>query len=198
MDKIYEAAAKYVVLSQYEYRFVLSKSRKCRIVKVNFLHEDFYHLTGLQYIKEIDLPKNRKRIMDDIIFRHKITDSILEKSKTYTNPLQDKDIKSRIDHLRFLEEYLDNDNIIKVFTTRNQQNMSSLINADYIIESQIKGDAVYIFLKQRTEAPDYYCVVSFFKKDNAVYSGEILYWMQKLKILGNGVKIIYQAGCSDR
>ncbi len=194
MDKIYEAAAKYVALSRYKYKFVLSQSRHCITVKVNFLDEDFYHLAGLQYIKGVDIPKNRKKTLNDILIKHKITDEVLSKSRAYTNPSPDKDIRSRIDLLRFLEEYIDNDNIMRIFTTRNQKNQSTLIKADYIIESQLKGDSdtVYIFLKHRTEDLSHCCVVSFFKKDQISYGGDILYWMQKAKILGESVTILYQ------
>ena len=103
----------------------------------------------MQYVREIDIPRNRKKTLDDIVIKHKITDDILMKSSSYRNPLPDKDIKSRIDLLRFLEEYIDTDNIIRIFNTRNSANLSSQIDADYIIESQLKGDpnVVYIFLK---------------------------------------------------
>ena len=130
MDKIYEAAAKYVALSRYEYKFILSRNRKLLELRVDFRDEDFYHLTGLQYLKDIDIPRNRKKTLDDIIYKKRITDSRLENSRFYVNPVPDKDIQSRISSLRFLEEYIDTDNIIRVFTTRNQPHMASLINAD--------------------------------------------------------------------
>lgn len=194
MDKIYEAAAKYVALSRYEYKFILSRNRKLLELRVDFRDEDFYHLTGLQYLKDIDIPRNRKKTLDDIIYKKRITDSRLENSRFYVNPVPDKDIQSRINSLRFLEEYIDTDNIIRVFSTRNQPHMASLINADYIIESQFKGDSdtVYIFLKHREENPEYCCVVSFFKKDKAVYGGDILYWMQKTKVFGDNLTVLYQ------
>lgn len=68
-------------------------------------------------------------------------------------------------------------------TTRNSKNLSSYINADYIIESQFKrtDNVVYIFLKARKENPNVLCVVSFFKKDTITYGGDILYWMLKEK-----------------
>ncbi len=92
----------------------------------------------MQYVREIDIPRNRKKILDDIVIKHKITDAILMKSSSYRNPLPDKDIRSRIDLLRFLEEYIDTDNIIRIFNTRNNANLSSQIDADYIIEIEIK------------------------------------------------------------
>ncbi|MGN0390867.1 MAG: PBECR4 domain-containing protein [Wujia sp.] len=187
MDRLYEAAAKYVALQQYEYEFVLSKSRKKKILNVNFLDEDFFHLTGMQYLTDIDIQRNRKKTLDNILVKRKITERMLQKSRYYFQPKPDKDVKSRIEELRFLEEYLDTDNIIRIFNIRNQKNMYSRINAEYIIESKMKGceKPVYIFLKHREENSDYCCVVSFFKKDQVVYGGDIMYWMQKKKIIIN-------------
>jgi hypothetical protein len=183
LDIVYEAAAKYVALEQFEYEFTLSQNRRKLIVRLNFEDGDFFHLCGLQYLKDISIPQNRRKTLENILMKKRITEAVLEQSNVYRHPRPDKDIKGRIEELRFLEQYLDTDNIIRVFTLRNQRNMSSFINADYIIESQFResSDIVYIFLKQRDEKPDYCGVVSFFKKDSAVYGGDILYWMQKKK-----------------
>lgn len=70
MDIIYEAAAKFVALSLYEYEFVLSQNRHCKEIKVNFLNEDFYHLAGLQYVRGVDIPRNRKKTQNTVaLFR---------------------------------------------------------------------------------------------------------------------------------
>lgn len=72
--------------------------------------------------------------------------------------------------------------------------MYSFINAEYLIESRLKGskDSVYIFLKRREEKPEYYCIVSFFKKDTVTYGGDKLYWMLKEKQYGNKKMILYR------
>ncbi|MGN0170690.1 MAG: PBECR4 domain-containing protein [Lachnospiraceae bacterium] len=196
MDKIYEAAAKYVALEQFEYEFILSHNRRRKRILVDFKDEDFFHLTGMQYLTDIDVPRNKKKVLDAILIKKIISDQILQKSKFFHHPKHDKDIKNRIIELCFLEEYLDNQNIIRIFTTRNQKGFCSQINAEYMIESQLHGssDKVYIFLKQRENNPEYYCVISFFKKDRITYGGDILYWMQKKKIciVNQTEKILYQ------
>ena len=40
MDLIYQAAAKYVALQQYEYEFVLSHRRKTRKIKLSFFKKE--------------------------------------------------------------------------------------------------------------------------------------------------------------
>ena len=194
MDKIYECAAKFVALENCNYRFVVSQNRQSRELLLNFNDSDFFHLAGLHYLTDISLPQNRKNTLKDIIEKKKITDELLNKSRFYINSKPDKDIKSRIEELRFLEEYLDTNNIIRIYNTQNDKYLHSLINADYIIESQFKGsvDIVYIFLKSREENPEYLCVESFFKKDKITYGGNKLYWLLKEKITMNEHITLYK------
>lgn len=86
-----------------------------------------------------------------------------------------------------MEEYLDADNFIKIFNVCNQKGMSSVIKADYLIESWFENssDTVYIFIRRREENPQYYCIVSFFKKNQVVYGGDKVYWMEKIKKSGD-------------
>lgn len=109
----------------------------------------------MNYLTDISIPQNRKDTLKNIIEKKKITDELLHKSRFYINSKPDKDIKSRIEELRFLEEYLDTNNIIRIYNTQNDKYIHSFIKADYLIESQLKGsmDIVYIFLKKREENP---------------------------------------------
>ena len=92
-----------------------------------------------------------------------------------------------------MEEYLDTDNFIKIFNVRNQKGMSSVIKADYLIESWFKNssDTVYIFIRQREENPEYYCIVSFFKKNEVAYGGDNVYWMEKVKESADSRQVLY-------
>lgn len=194
MDIVYEAAAKFVALQLSEYRFTVSRKRRCIELKLNFKDEDFYHLAGFQHIKDVDIPKNSRTTLNNILIKKTINQGLLAKSSAYNNKLKDQNIESRIDNLRFLEEYLDTDNFIRIFTLTNQSYLNSLIEADYVIESKLKGfnDTVYIFLKQRREQPDYCGIVSFFARDKVSYYGDNLYWMRKVKITGNKEVVLYQ------
>ena len=194
MDLIYECAAKFILLQQYEYKFVVSKNRKTREIILDFYDSDFFHLAGLHYLTDISIPRNKKETLKNIIEKKKITDSLLYKSRFFTHPEPDKDIKSRMEELRFLEEYLDTDNLIRIYSIQNMKYLQSYITADYMIESQFKGasDVVYIFLRQRKEDPNTYCVTSFFKKDTVTYSGDSLYWMLKEKKNSNQCVILYK------
>lgn len=93
MDKIYECAAKFIALENYKYRFVVSQKRKSRELLLNFYDTDFFHLAGLHYLTDISIPKNRQDTLKNIIEKKKITDELLHKSRFYTHPKPDKDIK---------------------------------------------------------------------------------------------------------
>lgn len=72
MDIIYECAAKFVALENYEYKFVVSKNRKSWELRLNFCDSDFFHLAGLQYLTDINLPQNRKNVLKNIIEKKKL------------------------------------------------------------------------------------------------------------------------------
>ena len=194
MDLIYECAVKFKKLQNCKYQFVVSKKRKTRKIVLNFLESDFFHLAGLQYLTDISIPKNRKDILKNIVEKRKITDLMLQKSQFFTNSQTNKNIKSRIEELRFLEEYLDTDNYIRIYSIRNLKYLSSNINAEYIIESRLGGAkySVYIFLRERKEMPGTYGVVSFFKKEKVTYGGDNLYWLLKEKICDGYALTLYK------
>ena len=52
MDLIYECAAKFIHLEQYEYTFIVSKNRKTWKIALNFRDSDFFHLAGLHYLTD--------------------------------------------------------------------------------------------------------------------------------------------------
>ncbi len=106
MDTIYECASKFTILKDKEYRFIISQKRKTKEILLDFCDRDFFHLAGLHYLSDINLPQNRNNTLKNIIEKRKITDYLLQKSRFYTHPKPDRDIKSRIEELRFLEEYL--------------------------------------------------------------------------------------------
>ena len=193
MALIYDAAAKFLVLEQFEYHFVVSQKRKLQTMNLNFIDTDFFHIAGLHYLTDIVIPKDRTKTMDEILINHSITDQTISRSVHYVSKDSKKDVKSRIEELRFLEEYLDTDNFIRIFNFRNQKGMASVIEADYLIESWFRNscDTVYIFIRRREENPEYYCIVSFFKKNEVPYGGDNVYWMEKVKESADSRQVLY-------
>lgn len=161
---------------------------------LNFSQKDFFHLAGFQHLTDIALPRNRNTTIKDVL-AGKITEQFLSKSKHYAGAIKDeKNIRDRICELQYLEEYLDTNNIIKIFSIKDTPFLSSDIVADYVIESSIlkRKKTVYIFLKERREKSGVYCIVSFFVKNRITYGGQKLYWMLKKKIVQKQTIILYK------
>ena len=194
MDILFNAASNFRDLEQYEYECILSYNRRCVRIIIDFRDTDFFHLTGMQHLTDIDIPQNRKKTIEYIVDKKKLTEETLQKSKKYIYPTKNNDVRSRIEHLQYIEKYIDTDNFINLFTMRNPNNSGSFIEADYVIESRIddiSGD-VYIFIKERNDKPEHYAVVSFFVKGDMTYSGDHLYWMKKSKLSQSKVEVLYQ------
>lgn len=196
MDKIQECAVRFLnLVHTTSYIFHLS-NRAVRVISLNFKPEDFHHLADLQYLTDITIPRNKKKTIAWILDKdNPVTDEYLSKSKFYRGSLRDeKDIESRITNLQFLENYLDENNIISIYSPKAGPRNNSLIKCDYIIESQLKElhTTVYIFLKQRTNSSPVYGIISFGVKKNVSYGGQKLYWMIKDKIVNGNRTTLFQ------
>ena len=196
MDKIQKCALNFLnLVNTTSYVFHLA-NRRVYIVSLNFTEKDFYHLAGFQYLTDISIPKNRKNTLSWILNENNpVTDEYLAQSKFYRGkPNDEKDIEKRIANLQFLEQYLDEHNIMKIYSPNTGPKNNSLIKCDYIIESRLPSstDIVYIFLKHRSDSSSPCAVISFVVKKNVSYGGQALYWMLKDKIKNGHRRTIYQ------
>lgn len=190
MDIIQECAAHFLnLVNTTSYVFHVA-NRNVRVVSLDFRAEDFYHLAGFQYLTDISIPRNKKKILSWILNEDDpVTDEYLRKSEFYKGKINDeKDVSKRISELRFLEQYLDENNLIRIYSPKDGPRNNSFIKCDYIIESQLKNSytIVYIFLKHRNGKESPCAVISFGVKKNVSYGGQKLYWMLKNKIV-NGI-----------
>lgn len=196
MDKIQECAQGFLhLVNTTTYRFHVAK-RRVIVLTLDFQLKDFHHLVGLQYLKDIQIPKNKKDTIGWILDEENpITDEYLALSEHYKGKENDeKDVESRISEFRYLEQYLDEKNFIRMYSPKDGPQNNSLIKCDYIIESQLKGSptTVYIFLKHRKGLDSPCCVISFCVKKNTSYGGQNLYWLLKDKIVNGKREKIYQ------
>ncbi len=193
MDEIRAAALNFSRLQRTMYTFTLSKKRKVHSISVDFIDTDFYHIAGLHYLNDIVFDRTRNRTVNHALSGI-LSDSILSCSVMYLNnpAIEHSGIQVRIRKLIKLEEYLDTNNIIKVFSIRVQDS-SSLIDADYVIKSMLPEDEkpVFIFLRKRKES-ERFSVTSMFEKKTTEYSGEQLFWMKKVKIRDGEETVLYQ------
>ena len=190
MDMIEECGKNFSNLLNVMYIFTISKNRKSEKIIVDFKEEDFFHLAGFQHLDDIEIPQNRKTTLK-LITKKIITDEHLKKSKKFTNAnKKELDIASRISELRYLEQYLDTNNMIRIFDMSSSKEASNM-EADYFIESKFTKRTVYIFIKKRKETLDTYCLNSFFVKTKTYY-GINVYWMLKEKVINGVSAILYK------
>lgn len=148
MDKIQECASVFGALaSTTSYIFHTSLKGKISVIEIDFQESDFHHAIGLQYLVDIEIPRNTKKTVDWIL-DNKITDAYLAQSCFYKGKLNDeKDVEKRISEFRYIEEYLDSNNIVYIYSPHNAPKNNSLISCDYIIESKLPNKIqLYIFL----------------------------------------------------
>lgn len=196
MDKIQQCARNFLQLvSTTKYVFHVAK-RGVKVLTLDFDLKDFYHLAGLQYLDDINIPKNRKNTIDWILSETRpITDDYLAASEHYKGRENDeKDVEERISEFRHIEEYLDEDNFFRIYSPKDGPRNNSMIRCDYIIESKLKNShkIVYIFLKHRRGEDSPCCIVSFGVKKNTAYGGQNMYWMLKDKVVCGKRATIYQ------
>ena len=69
-DIFYQAASVWNELSEYNYKFTYGYKKNLYTINLIFSLEDFPHLAGFQYLKDISLPRyNRKKIVSRILDR---------------------------------------------------------------------------------------------------------------------------------
>lgn len=193
MDVIQECAKKFEALVKTTtYTFHTTLNKKISVFQIDFKIVDFHHAIGLQYLNDVEIPNNRKKTISWILNDAKpITDGYLSKDSNYKGkPGQERDVELRISEFRFLEEYLDEDNIVYIYSPKDSPYKNSIIPCDYIIKSysKVRNQTVFIFLKHRSDKESPCRIISFGVKKNVEYGGIHQYVMLKDKTI-NGTRI---------
>lgn len=190
MGDIQDALGTFQKMMDYKYKFEVSHKRTAYAFELSFEEKDFRHMAGLHYLSDIDIPKTPKTLFEKIR-NEKIIDKYLGTSVNYTK-VQDSyaNVQSRIYGLKYLERYLDNNNLICKYV--KYMNLYSNIDADYMIKSTIEHRTAYIFLKKRKQKESY-CICSFFIEAQREYKGIGVYWLykSKIKIEDNKEEVLY-------
>lgn len=136
---LYQAALVWDSLSHYKYSFTYGFKMKLYTINLSFSAEDFPHLAGFQYLKDLVLPrftpaKTIKKILDGTITQEQI-----EKGLQY-----EEMVKPRLLALVSLEEMLDREFTLYSYMPRFYTFVTS-IKADYLIASHT-GNISFIFL----------------------------------------------------
>lgn len=188
MDKLKECALAFEKLFNIQYKIKLGRKGKITELLLTFDKKDFHHLIGLH--KLIDLPylkKDRGKIFDAIV-NEEITYEKISKSEFFEKDEERKiiGIKNRIDIFMYIEEILDNNNLI--FKYNESRNGYSKIEAEYIFENLRNENIIYIFIDKNQNSTNRYCR-SFFPKDIKDYTKNqtkmALLYKEKVDVITN-------------
>ena len=161
-DKLQRCALAFQKLIDTQYEFIIGRKGQMSKIILNFSETEFVHLAGLHKLvdNEFFRTASRKKVFDYAL-EGKISYDTLMKSENFDF------VKERIDYFEFLENMLDRNDII--FKYNAKRNVFSLIQADYLLQSEHTGRDIYIFL-DRLEDTDLHFCRSFFPKGDKDYT----------------------------
>ena len=158
---LYKAAFVWDKISQYKYSFTYGFKMKLYTINLSFSSEDFPHLAGFQYLKDLALPrytpaKTVARILDGTI-----NQSQIEKGLQY-----EELVKPRLLALCSLEEMLDREFSLYSFMPRFYSFVTS-IKADYLIASHLDNVSFVFLIREgdRSVVSDCVCCSAFVKDE---------------------------------
>lgn len=161
-DKLYESAKAFSKLLNIRYKIIVG--RKGQLVNINLEFEatEFVHLTGLHKLTDNEFLRTapREKVFQAAL-NNNINYSTISKSVRFLN------IYNRIEYFAHLESMLDNNEIIFKYNTN--RNTFSLIQADYLLQSQYNQKNMYIFIDKQPNSDTYFCR-SFFPKGKKDYT----------------------------
>ena len=154
-----------------EYEFILGRKSKNIKLTVEFQKRHFFHLAGLQYLK--DLPRiafSTERIFERLE-SGEISSSYIESAKTYSF------IKQRIEYLPKLQDIFDSNDTIFRYNPALQA--FSVIEADFLMKNTMANMNLFTFLSKDKNGK-YFCK-SFFPDNKKDYAERQTKWTVLLK-----------------
>lgn len=104
MDLLYQSALAWKKLTEYNYRLTYGYKKRLHPINLTFSFEDFPHLAGFQYLKDISLPNFTSAKIVDRILEGKISFEQVKKAHLY-----EEMVRPRLEALIHLKDSLDNE-----------------------------------------------------------------------------------------
>ena len=139
MNLLLQSALAWKELTEYRYQFLYGYKKTLYTINLSFSYEDYPHLAGFQYLKDIALPNYTSIQIINRIIENKITFEQIQKSARY-----EEMVKPRLKALISLKNSLDNDFILYSFMPQMYPFIVN-IKANYLIASHNDIDS-YIFI----------------------------------------------------
>lgn len=157
-DILFRAAQVWAELTEYQYIFTYGYKKRLYTIHLNFSFEDFPHLAGFQYLKDLALPRYHPRKIVDRILLKKLTLEQIQKGIQYETM-----VKPRLEALINLKDILETDFHLFSYMPRMYP-FTTTIRADYLISHH--SDCVsFVFIIQSTQNnkqnDEYLCCSAF-------------------------------------
>ncbi len=141
MNLLIQSATAWKTILEYRYTFTYGYKQKLYPITLNFLSENFPHLAGFQYMKDISLPNYSSAKIVNRIIEGKINFEKVKCAAQYESM-----IEPRLQALTHLKDSLDNEFKLFSFMPRMYPFFTN-IKADYLISSHHAIDN-YVFIIQ--------------------------------------------------
>ena len=174
----------------HDVRYVLFVARKGEVkrIELTFLDEDFPHLAGMQYAKDVDFGVRPAEYYGNrlipMLLHKRMNDGKIEKSKNWNR------IEGRLTAIIHLQNTLDDDFVIVAFNNNKVKGYSQIV-AEYAIKSMVSDDVYFVFLDQQSGR--YYCKSAFRKEATDYTENQTrMTLLQKIKITQDREDILYK------
>ena len=162
MNLLQQSARAWKEITEYHYTFTYGYKKQLYPINLTFSLEDYPHLAGFQYMKDISLPNYSSAKVADRILEGKILFESVQKATQYENM-----IKPRLEALIHLKESLDNEFNLSSYMPRMYPFITG-IKADYLISSHFNVDNFIFIIKANSHSElkcDFLCCSIFEKGD---------------------------------
>ena len=157
-DIFYKAASVWNELTEYRYIFTYGYKGELHTINLTFSQEDFPHLAGFQYLKDVAFPRyNPQKIVSQIL-NGKITIDHIKSAALY-----EEMVHPRLEALVRMKDILDNE--FKLFTYMPKMYpFYTQIKADYLISSHADITSFVFIIQADSDGSakcDYLCCSAF-------------------------------------
>ena len=166
MNLLLQSAMAWKEMTEYSYLFTYGYKKKLFTINLTFSLEDYPHLAGFQYMKDLSLPNYTSAKLINRILEGKISFKNIQKAAQYETL-----IKPRLKALIHLKESLDNPFVLLSYMPKMYPFYTNM-KADYLISSHINFTS-YIFIIQSNKLSSFKCdylCCSLFEKGERDYN----------------------------
>ena len=152
MANILDAQKAFSKLLDIEYQFVLGRKDKTVSLTIEFQKYHFFHLVGLQYLKDLSRLFIPAEGVYNQIESGQLPVSYIESSNNYDY------IKGRVEYLPTLEYIFDSNDTI--FKYNPELQAFSVIETDFLLRNEINKVPIFVFLS-KDKNKKYFCKTFF-------------------------------------